>query len=75
MYLCNVWHGSEASYVRTCVMCFTLVLVTAQSIEDLEATIESLREKREGIKKEMDEQVGMYVCMYSMVPHAGSVCL
>lgn len=33
-----------------CTMC-------VQAIEDLEATIETLREKREGIKKEMDEQV------------------
>lgn len=38
----------------------TWALVTVQSIEDLEATIENLREKREGIKKEMDEQVTQY---------------
>ncbi len=44
-------------YCCCCCLLFTHNCDFLKAIEDLEAVIEELREKREGIKKEMDDQV------------------
>ncbi len=62
LVLVSVLEGIQAwSFIRCLVECSRSASFSCsslvQAIEGLEAAIDALREKREGLKKEMDDQV------------------